>query len=191
MKKRKAKYTGELAVPIVLDPYFAIAADLLEKGTTKNGKKKKQIRREKEQWIMRARMEKLNLLFSRFGIANSNNKDAWMALALALAQEHVPGIQIVTKPPAKRGRPRTGPSSRDVQTAVLKMASERGRGISDAIVNLRKRQPKTWGRYSVSKLRNLVYEGSKGGRKRRPWIEKAVEALSGEPHRDKSGNSSP
>jgi hypothetical protein len=59
MKQDKSKYEGELAKPIVLDPYFAIAMSIVGKEGAQPDKKEKTLQRRRDRWILRARIQKV------------------------------------------------------------------------------------------------------------------------------------
>lgn len=159
MRKRRQRFTGALSAPIVVHPYFPIVLSLLaQSGEPTADRKRDKIRKDEERWIWRKRMEKLALLLDHFGIPASAS-DKWQRLALVLAEHSVPGMRVAPSPPISRGRKRTGPTPDEVQTAVLKIAIERQRGIRDAIEVLRKRAPSRWGKFSAAKMRSLFYEG--------------------------------
>lgn len=85
-KNKKPRYEGELARPI---PYReALAAALLD---------------EKE-WRTEIESDRLLLLLKHYGI-EITNPNRWLALALHLARDHVPGFRISDK--RGPGRPRT------------------------------------------------------------------------------------
>jgi hypothetical protein len=152
-KKQTASYSGELKKPIVLPCRHCGFGEWLNPD---------QGRAEKEAWILAAQRKKLGLLLKHFGISPTN-EHVWAQLAFALAKEHVPGMQALDGPPRKRGRrPKSSHSNRDLAIAVDMVNYERKRGVADAIRQLRKREPKVWGRYSENALRNRYYEFSKG-----------------------------
>lgn len=65
---------------------------------------------ELERWIQAQRVERLKMLFERYGLNHSQSLD-WHALAYALALEFVPGFKVEPIP-KRRGRPpTTGKSS--------------------------------------------------------------------------------
>lgn len=180
-KTAAAKYKGELAEPIVLDPYFAIASWISgEKGIRPDEKEEDAVRRRKDIWVSHARAQKLPLLLQHFRISLSD-KHVWFKLALALAQEHVPGMRLAGK---KRGRPAKSkkPTRMELCIAVDTVRFKRKRGISDAIRVLQQREPKTWGRFAFSNLRNRYTEATKQSRSDKSFLEQLNAMLIGIPH---------
>ena len=175
--KKRSKYKGELAKPIVLDPYFAIALSIVaKKGAQPDKEQEEIIRRRRDAWILLARGRKLALLLEHFGISESA-KHVWLQLALALAQEHVPGMEINSL--RKKGRPARRPSSLEIRMAVHTVLFERDHGVSDAIRILQKREPERWGKFKFADLRNRYYEAMKDLPKDASFVEQDRAMLSG------------
>src|SRR4051812_17909058 len=91
-RSNKSKYTGDLATPI----YEPVAGDVGDLG----GSKAEAERRTFEQQV-----RKMDQLFDWYSI-DPDEPDAWMLLAVSLASEHVPGMQVRHELP-KRGRKRS------------------------------------------------------------------------------------
>ena len=127
-KRPLPKYAGALAEPIYVD--------------TVSG--------EPDEWIKAQVFEKMALLCTHYRIDPSEN--CWWQLAVSLACEHVPGLQLSFRP--KRG---PHPSWKaglglDLVRAVQRVMSETGMRTQDAVRKLQKDKPETWGLYTVPNL---------------------------------------
>jgi hypothetical protein len=80
--------------------------------------------------VQRAWREKFQLLADYYN-ARLNGQIDWKTLALCLAFAHVPGIQIVTGPSRKRGRPRQYDGFA-LYRAVLGVIDERQTSVANA-----------------------------------------------------------
>ena len=120
---RTSRYSGALNEPIVRLGLRFITAEPNEKR------------------IIRESSAKVHLLLAHYKI-RPEDPDCWGKLALRLAQDHVPGMQVIDRP-----RPRKGPSrkwelprARQFVEAIDQIAEERRKGISDAIRVAKKRK---------------------------------------------------
>jgi hypothetical protein len=153
-KRRAPTYAGALAEPIYVD---ADQIDRLE-------------------GVLQARVpEKIALLLTHYGIDPSEN--CWWQLALQLALDHVPGLQLAFRP--KPGRPptwRTGLGDKLVR-AVQDVKSQPGMRTEDAIRKLQKNKPGTWGRYTVPNLCARYREAKRHEERYREAVERARERV--------------
>jgi hypothetical protein len=126
-KTKARRYTGNLAEPI----YEGAAGSLDDSVQTSYRK-----------------VDKLLELFDLYNI-DSLGKHSWLRLALALAEQHVPGFRVVHELPRKRGRSRTWKAGRadallrdvdEVRSADKKLT------IKSAIDSLRDDPSKEWGK---------------------------------------------
>jgi hypothetical protein len=128
-RKKNPAYPGTLNEPIVRREYMGLLAKFDSD----------------EQRIIRARMSKIELLFEHYQIP-FGEPQCWEYLALRLALAHVPGFAVVNTPLRKRGRPKKWEISaaRELVQTVDAIATERKRGINDAIQSAVKRLPQKW-----------------------------------------------
>jgi hypothetical protein len=155
-KRRAPKHAGALAKPIYVDV--------------------DQIDRIEE--VLLARVpEKIHLLFKHYKI-DPSDEQSWQKLALQLAFEHVPGVQLAFKPKVGR-KPtwKTGLGDKLVR-AVEDVKSQTGKGTEDAIAELKKEPGGMWGRYTVQNLGARYREAKPGHERLRKLVEKAREPRS-------------
>ena len=102
------------------------------------------------EWIKAQVFEKMALLCTHYRIDPSEN--CWWQLAVSLACEHVPGLQLSFRP--KRGRHPSWKAGLglDLVRAVQRVMSETGMRTQDAVRKLQKDKPETWGLYTVPNL---------------------------------------
>jgi hypothetical protein len=142
----RAPYSGALAEPIVRWGFRFITAE------------------PNDERISREMWEKLGLLFAHYNIRPKDPK-GWQKLALRLAWKHVPGMQVIDRPRSRKGRPKKWPLfGRQFVELIDRVASERGKGISDAI-HVAKKQGKL--SETVSGLQTRYYEERNRIRKNR------------------------
>jgi len=134
----KPKYTGALAQPIYVDfellelhRYPDVAAAL------------------KEMWQTRT-AEKLPLLFKHYKIDQSDEQ-RWGELAISLAWEHVPGLQLALRPKRRRRTWKAGLGV-DLVRAVEDVKSRTGKSTEAAIAELKEEPGGMWKRYTVENL---------------------------------------
>lgn len=101
VRKQKAKYSGDLERPLTrfraVDGLFALGS----------GKTTAQLEEDARQAEREELIRRFQLLFSHYSIERTENAALDFAtLAMVLAMEHVPGLQIIEGPPAKKGRPK-------------------------------------------------------------------------------------
>jgi hypothetical protein len=153
-RKRPApKYAGELAKPIYVD---MDQIDRLEE-------------------VLRAREpEKIYLLFKHYKI-DPSDEQSWVKLALQLALDHIPGLQLAFRPkPGRKPTWKTGLGDR-FAGAVEDVMSQTGMGIQDAICKLQKDKPGTWGRYTLQNLGARYREAKRHQEQFRKRVEQARE----------------
>ena len=162
-RKRPApKYAGALAQPIYVDfellelhRYPDVAAAL------------------KEMWQTRT-AEKLPLLFKHYKIDQSDELGL-QRLAIILACEHVPGLQLAFPPkPPRKPTWKTGQGDELVR-AVQDVKSRTGMRTQDAIRKLQKDKPGTWGRHTVENLSARYWEAKHHQKPFRKLVEEARE----------------
>jgi hypothetical protein len=160
-RKRPApKYAGALAQPIYVDfgllelhRYPDVAAAL------------------KEMWQTRV-PEKIHLLFKHYKI-DPSDEQSWKTLALQLALDHVPGLQLAFPPkPPRKPTWKTGQGDELVR-AVEDVKSRTGKRTGDAIAELRK-EPK-WKKYSAQNLEARYWEAKHHQKPFRKLVEEARE----------------
>ena len=159
-RKRPApKYAGALAKPIYVDlgslelhRYPDVAAAL------------------QETWLTRA-AEKVPLLFEHYKI-DPSDEQRLERLAICLACEHVPGLQLAFRPkPGRKPTWKTGLGDELVR-AVEDVKSRTGEGTEDAIAKLKGEPGGKWGRYTVENLGTRYREA----KRHQEQFRKAVEA---------------
>jgi hypothetical protein len=152
-KRRAPTFAGALAQPIYVD---VDQIDRLE-------------------GVLLARVpEKIHLLFKHYKI-DPSDEQSWEKLALRLALNHVPGLQLALRPKAGR-KPtwKTGLGDELVR-AVQDVKSQTGMGTKDAIRKLQKDKPGTWGRYTVENLGASYREAKRHQERFRKLVEEARE----------------
>lgn len=157
-RKKAQKFTGALAQPIRIKFYRAtlvgLNADDAAKKTAAGF-----VTAAKESFL------KLDLLFEHFGIARTKDLAAdYKSLSLSLAQEFVPGFQLVSADTPARGRPSSKPwqlVSLLVDVETLKRRKQRvharasdARALAD-LTSL-SQFSRRWGRYRAASLANLL-----------------------------------
>jgi hypothetical protein len=152
-KRRAPKYAGALAKPIYVD---VDQIDRLE-------------------GVLLAQVpEKIHLLFKHYKI-DPSDEQSWEKLALQLALDHVPGLQLALRPKAGR-KPtwKTGLGDELVR-AVQDVKSQTGMRTEDAIRKLQEDKPGTWGRYTVENLGARYREAKHHQEQFRKLVEEARE----------------
>jgi hypothetical protein len=153
-RKRPApKYAGALAQPIYVD---VDQIDRLE-------------------GVLLARApEKIHLLFNHYKI-DPSDEQSLEKLALQLAFDHVPGLQLAFRPKAGR-KPtwKTGLGDELVR-AVQDVKSRTGKGTEDAIAELQEKPGGMWGRYTVENLGARYREAKPHQERLRKLVEEARE----------------
>jgi len=132
--------------------------------------------------VLRARLpEKIHLLFKHYEIVPSDEQ-SWQKLALKLAFDHVPGLQLqLALPPPKVGRKptwKTGLGDKLVRAVQDIMKSQKRMRIEDAIDKLQKDKSGMWGRYTVENLGARYREAKHRQERFRKLVEKARELRS-------------
>jgi len=136
-------YDGPLAEPIY-PSFFDVVLGTVEKSAHEQ------------------RIRKLPTLLSKYGLDHAD-PEALMKLALQLAIDHVPGMQIGRARP-NSGRPRTWKSGlgehlvRDVENC--RSRSRKKIGVTQAIQYLKRNSP-DWGKFEVNTLETRYYEATK------------------------------
>jgi hypothetical protein len=152
-KRRAPTFAGALAQPIYVDV--------------------DQIDRLEEVLLARA-AEKMPLLFKHYKI-DPSDEQSWGKLALQLAFEHVPGLQLAFRPkPGRKPTWKTGLYDELVR-AVQDVKSQTGKRTQDAIRKLQKNNPGTWGRYTVENLGARYGEAKRHQEQFRKLVEEARE----------------
>jgi hypothetical protein len=161
-RKRPApKYAGALAQPIYMDSLSLL--DLASPDSLK------------EMWQKRV-AEKMRLLFKHYKIDQSDELRL-QRLAIILACEHVPGLQLALRP--KSGRKptwKTGLGDKLVG-AVEDVKSRTGMRTEDAIAELQKEPGGMWERYTVENLGARYWEAKHHQEKLRKLVEEVREPL--------------
>ena len=104
----------------------------------------------KLKWMQRA-AEKMRLLFKHHKI-DPSDEQSWEKLAIRLAFEHVPGLQLAFRPkPGRKPTWKTGLGDELVR-AVEDVKSRTGKRTEDAIAKLKEEPGGMWGRYTVENL---------------------------------------
>jgi hypothetical protein len=115
-RNRKRFYSGALNEPIRIPPGM-----LFQPGSS-----------ERRRYISERIRAALLLLSEHYGIAP--NAPRWQELALNLALDHVPAMQLADSQPSKKGRPRQSISSaRELVQSIEGIAGDRDKGLADAI----------------------------------------------------------
>ena len=125
--KKRPTYKGKLARPMQPIPQQTLfAAALIERAENDRSGKASQHPMVKkceaaleEQW--REALERMMLLFDHYGIDDHSN---WVALAFALARDHVPGLRIMKDRPGAK-RKWTPTDAARLQLALGKIMGER------------------------------------------------------------------
>jgi hypothetical protein len=141
-KRRAPNYTGALAQPIYLEDDYKFTGGL------------GQATQEPDVAAMRKRaVEKFWLLFKHYKI-DPSDEQSWLKLAMSLALDHVPGLQVANRP--RRGRKSKWPTGRgdklvrDVDD--VKSGSGSGKSTEDAIAELQEEPGGMWEPYTVQNL---------------------------------------
>ena len=158
-KRLAPKYAGALAQPIYVDqdpPGCHRYPDVTETL--------------KEIWQTRA-AEKMPLLFKHYKI-DPSDEQSWEKLAIQLAFDHVPGLQLAFRPkPGRKPTWKTGLGDELVR-AVEDVKSRTGKCTEDAIAKLKEEPGGMWGRYTVENLGTRYREA----KRHQEQFRKAVEA---------------
>lgn len=101
MPTKRRRYIGELAKPIVWPDPPAFWGAVTEDRVNKYSRDYENHQRDAERRVKQRLLQKMSLLMRHFEIADESDQ---VALAWALAFEHVPGFKIVPQQKAKRGR---------------------------------------------------------------------------------------
>jgi hypothetical protein len=152
-KRRAPTFAGALAQPIYVD---VDQIDRLE-------------------GVLLARVpEKIHLLFKHYKI-DPSDEQSWEKLALQLALDHVPGLQLAFRPkPGRKPTWKTGLGDELVR-AVEDVKSRTGKGTEDAIAELQKEPGGMWGRYTVENLGPRYREAKRHQEQFRKLVEEARE----------------
>ena len=165
-RKRPApKYAGALAQPIYVDW-----------GSVELQRSPDIEAALKEMWQKRV-AEKMRLLFKHYKIDQSDESDEerLQTLAIILAYEHVPGLQLRFRPKAgRKPKWKTGLGDKLVG-AVEDVKSQTGMRTQDAIRKLQKDKPGTWGRHTVENLSARYWEAKHHQEQFRKLVEEARE----------------
>jgi hypothetical protein len=139
-KRRAPNYTGALAQPIYLEDHYKFTGGLGQA-----------IRELDVAAISKRAVEKFWLLFKHYKI-DPNNEQSWQELALSLALDHVPGLQVANRP--KPGRKRTWKTGLDDEFghAVEDVKSRTGKRTGDAIAELQEEPGGMWKSYTRENL---------------------------------------
>jgi len=156
---RSRRYTYYLADPIYEALPAAGSADELDSSVETSCRK----------------IDKLLKLLELYKI-DSLAKHRWLRLALALAEQHVPGFRVIHEPPHKRGRPRSWKAGQ--ADSLLHDVEELRRAnkkltIKSAIDQLRADPSKNWRTCSKE---NLVTRHREARREREKHFRLATEA---------------
>jgi hypothetical protein len=125
--------------------------------------------------VLRARLpEKIHLLFKHYKI-DPSDEQSWQTLALQLAFDHVPGLQLQRALPRNVGRKPTWKKGLgdEFVRAVQDVKSQTGMRTLDAIRKLQEDKPRTWGRYTIQNLGARYKETKRGQERFRRRVEKA------------------
>jgi hypothetical protein len=141
-RRRKPRYSGALNKPIIQP-----LGMLYEPGSPFRDS------------LGRQRLLKLGQLLAHYGI-KSEDPGCFQKLAIKLALDWVPGMQVIKEPRARRGAPRkwTLARYREFVETIDRIQGQRGQGVLDAIRSLKKRERL---RESVGGLETRYYEGRK------------------------------
>jgi hypothetical protein len=118
--KRRRRYVGELAHNIVRPAFPSFEGAVTEERVQRFWRKCNRHEREAERRIRQKRLQKMLLLMKHYQIADENDI---MALALALASQHVPGFKVVPESDHRSDQ-------RRIDTPSKSRAARRRRGIS-------------------------------------------------------------
>jgi hypothetical protein len=164
-QKRKSNsngYSGELAEPIYLPTALAHRVD-------PTGELEKAIKKR----ALSQLVSNLGELF-KWHKVKIDTKDSWMHLALALAQSHVPGLQI-----SSQRRPRRGPKSKwgtDLDAELLREVearrSQKRLSIRDAIAELIQDKKGKFGDFSLVNLITRHRDARRADTQRQALLEK-------------------
>jgi hypothetical protein len=132
--------------------------------------------------VLRARLpEKIHLLFKHYKI-DPTDEQSWQKLALQLAFDHVPGLQLRSAlPPPKVGRKptwKTGLGDKLVRAVQDHMKSKKRMRIDDAIDKLQNDKSGIWKHYTVENLGARYREAKHRQERFRKLVEKARELRS-------------
>ena len=110
----------------------------------------------------RETIERLNALCDYYGIADDDPATKWFNLALALAQEHVPGFTIKSAP-----LPLPGKSAVDdlILVAAIEKAKGEGRSARNAAILLTKQRGGRFEGHDGETLRQRYYACQKAGKR--------------------------
>jgi hypothetical protein len=140
-KKAKPAFAGPLKEPIVR----ISALELLMLAGSETEVRK--VFDDDSDRVFSLQFSKMPMLLDHYGIARDNPR-CWQVLAWALAVDFVPGMEIVSHPPRKRGRTPKWKSAegRHLLRDVDAIRNERRKGISDAVRIAIQRHPR-WTQY--------------------------------------------
>jgi hypothetical protein len=152
------RYTGELATPIY-EPLVCVGGLGASEAEAE--------RRAFERWRL-----KIGKLFDWYAI-DPKAPNAWKHLAIMLASDHVPGMQVRYELQKRRGRK---PSWKDgmgfeLVRDVAELQSTKEMNYAHAIAELRKNKEKPWHRYTPSNLITRHREARKVAQNRRRLVE--------------------
>ncbi|QHO76247.1 hypothetical protein ACH79_30230 [Bradyrhizobium sp. CCBAU 051011] len=152
------RYAGELATPI----YEPVAGSVGGLGGSKA---------EAERRAFEQRLLKMDQLFDWYSI-NPGEPDAWMYLAVRLASEHVPGMQVRHK---RRGRKRTWKDGLGIELIrdVDALRQSKKMNYEQAIKELQKNKDK-WRTYTYSNLITRDREARRVEQRRRRLAEQLM-----------------
>jgi len=149
-RKRRQPYAGILAKPMMPPrPPKRITHTILDRPDTSELERQKQ--------------ERIRALFEHYGVTQADTKEAWKALALALAEDKVPGLRVA--------KSRGGPvkNRTDAVTVylwiteqLLKWSREgQARPVKEAARAIHKKYPGDYQHLTIQRLQNLYSEGKK------------------------------
>jgi hypothetical protein len=171
--KRKDKVSGRSYSGVLLQNILLPDRTSADRRLFRIGLVQSSHQRADERIIRSERLAKLPVLFEHFGI-DPKRRDAWQALACALAAKHVPGFQVrrATGAPAKA---HLDTLCRLYRFAIVKNAARksRGRKLSDEFISKLpelKRQIQELHDCSAKRLRNLLSEARQMRKARVKWL---------------------
>jgi hypothetical protein len=149
-KRRAPTFAGALAQPIYVD------VDQIER----------------LEGVLLARVpEKIHLLFKHYKI-DPSDEQSWEKLALKLALDHVPGLQLALLPKVGRHPTWKAGLGDKLVRAVEDVKSRTGKRTEDAIAKLKEEPGGMWGRYTVENLGTRYREA----KRHQEQFRKAVKA---------------
>jgi hypothetical protein len=165
----RPKYAGVLRKPIYFHvPFFP----------------SEEVEADEQEALMKAFTERTLALYAHYGL--KPNVGNAVALALALAKDHIPGFRIVYEPPRRPGRPRreSGPQ-KDLGLCrdVIQLETQGGLSVTRACQLLSKRSayagvsPKTLERRYYIARATPVYETAKAAARYEMEAERCAETL--------------